>query len=296
MMTRFKIHVPASSGNVGPGFDSMGLAVNMYLTLEVTPDEQWTFISPSTEEGMNPEEHFIYKVAKRIADKHSKSLTPCRVEETSSIPLARGLGSSASAIIAGIEIANQLCDLNLSNEEKLAYATEIEGHPDNAAPALFGGLVISTLIDDEIDWIKIDNLDFGIVAFIPEVELKTDDSRNVLPEAYEISEAALASGISNLTVAALLTSDYKLAGKMMENDRFHEPYRKSLIPNYDRIKSFAKEADAYGAIISGAGPTMLSFVAKDNQDPFVQKAKQAFPDYRIEALQVDAKGLQVEVL
>src|SRR5699024_8032884 len=139
----FRVTVPASSGNVGPGFDSMGLALNLYLTLEVTQQEEWEFISPSTPEGQHVEEHFIYKMIMQTADRYGKSVPPCRVTETSSIPLARGLGSSASAIVASIEIANQLCDLQLSPKEKLIIATEIEGHPDNVAPALFGGLVIS---------------------------------------------------------------------------------------------------------------------------------------------------------
>lgn len=293
-MSRFKITVPASSGNVGPGFDSMGLAVNLYLTLEVTPQEEWEFISPSTSTDLPFEEHFIYRIAKGVADKYGARLSPCRVEETSSIPLARGLGSSASAIIAGIEIANQLCELELTGEEKLILATDIEGHPDNVAPALFGGLVISTLIDDEIDWIKVDDLDVSFVVLIPEVELKTSDARNVLPAKFSNAEAALASGISNLAVAALLSGQYELAGKMMEKDRFHEPYRKSLIPNYDLIKAEAHLAGAYGTILSGAGPTMLSFVAPGDSERIAAHFRALLPDYRVEVFEMDGAGLRVE--
>lgn len=295
-MNSFKISVPASSANIGPGFDSMGLAVNLYLTLEVKSQEHWEFISPSTPTDLPYEEHFIYRIANRIANKYKKQLPPCLVQETSSIPLARGLGSSAAAIIAGIEIANQLCELDLNEYEKLTYATEIEGHPDNVAPALFGGLVISTLINEEIDWLKISDFKAKLVAYIPRVELKTDASRQVLPNQYDRAEAALASGISNLTVAALLTGDYTLAGKMMEQDRFHEPFRKSLIPNYDLIKSQAKELGAYGTTISGAGPTMLSIVDQANSEALIHKLRDTLSDYRIEAFEMDKVGLRVEIL
>ena len=295
-MNRFKITVPASSANLGPGFDSMGLAVNLYLTLEVSRQNEWKFISPLMADDLPYEDHFIYIIAKKIADRHGKQLTPCRVEETSSIPLARGLGSSASAIIAGIELANQLCGLELSNEEKLAYATEIEGHPDNVAPALFGGLVISTYIDEEIDWINISEFAPQLVVYIPGVELKTDAAREVLPERYDRSEAALASGVSNLVVASILTGDYNLAGKMMEKDRFHEPFRKPLIPNYEFIRSQAKELGAYGTTISGAGPTMISFIAQTDKERFVQHFTEALPDYRIEVIEMDCEGLRVEAL
>lgn len=295
-MSRFKIIVPASSANLGPGFDSMGLAVNLYLTLEVKQQTHWEFISSAGVESSTYEEHFIYQIAKKIADNYGRPLPPCRVEETSSIPLARGLGSSASAIIAGIELANQLCRLNLTREEKLAYATEIEGHPDNVAPALFGGLTISTYVDDEIDWIKLADFTPQLVVYIPEVELKTDAARKVLPEQYVKAEATLASSISNLAVASLLTGDYALAGKMMEKDRFHEPFRKALIPNYDLIKSEAKKLGAYGTTISGAGPTMISFVAQADRDHLVAHFSKLLPDYHVEGLEMDRTGLRIEVI
>lgn len=292
-MNSFRIQVPASSANLGPGFDSVGLAVNLYLTLEVTKQDKWEFISPVTADDAPYEEHFIYKVAKQTADKYDAALPPCRVEETSSIPLARGLGSSAAAIIAGIEIANQLGKLNLAPDEKLRIATAIEGHPDNVAPALFGGLIISTFVDGDIDWLKINQLDIEFVVFIPQVELKTSDARDVLPEEYSNTEAALASGISNLAFAALVNGDYALAGQMMEKDRFHEPYRKKLIPNYNRIREEAKKLGAYGTVISGAGPTMIALVPSGAGQDLRQHMERMLPSYRLEFLKVDEDGLKV---
>ncbi|MCG5104917.1 homoserine kinase [Oceanobacillus alkalisoli] len=292
-MSSFMIRVPASSANIGPGFDSMGLAVDLYLTLEVTEQTTWEFISPSA--GDVPfEENFIYTTAKQTAERHGKTLRPALVEETTSIPLARGLGSSAAAIVAGIELANQLGDLGLSQEEKLAYATEIEGHPDNVAPALLGGLIISTYKDEEIDWLKIDQLGLELIALIPAVELKTKAARDVLPEQFSIADAALGSGIGNVTVAALISGDYELAGKMMEKDIFHEPYRKSLIPNYDLIQQTTKEHGAFGTVISGAGPTMMSFVPQDRSSKVITALKEVLPDYRLERMKMDTVGLIVE--
>ncbi|WP_085993546.1 homoserine kinase [Oceanobacillus senegalensis] len=292
-MRPFQISVPASSGNVGPGFDSMGLAVNLYLTLEVEESDKWEFYQDSSSTSpVDYEDHFIYKIAKQTAERNNQILPPCKVTEMSEIPLARGLGSSASAILAGIEIANQACQLNLTNEDKLRYGTEIEGHPDNIAPALFGGLVISAIVDNKIERIEVAGLDMDIVVSIPNLELKTEAARKVLPEQYSRNHAASASGISNLVVAALLQRNYSLAGRMMEQDLFHEPYRAELIPNYDVIRKEAKRNGAYGSIISGAGPTMMSFVPVGKGQSIANEMKKALPDYHVKALQIDIEGLK----
>ncbi|WP_067726591.1 homoserine kinase [Oceanobacillus damuensis] len=293
-MKPFKISVPASSANIGPGFDSMGLAVNLYLTLEVTESDDWEFSSQSSDSNCSHKDHFIYQIAKQTAERHNEQLPKCKVIETSDIPLARGLGSSASAILAGIELANKACGLRLTSEQKLRYGTEIEGHPDNIAPALYGGLVISTVTKDEIDWIQIPSLDVDLVLYIPEVELKTEEAREVLPDSYSRNDAAIASGIGNMVVAALLSGNYALAGKMMERDQFHEPFRAKLIPNYDRIRSEAKNNGAYGTVISGAGPTMLSLVPKGEGQAIARKMKDQLPGYRVEVLDIDVQGLVAE--
>ncbi|WP_249871461.1 homoserine kinase [Oceanobacillus saliphilus] len=293
-MKSVKISVPASSANIGPGFDSMGLAVNLYLTLEVTESDEWEFNPQSSDSNCNYKDHFIYQIAKQTAERHHKQLPKCKVIETSDIPLARGLGSSASAILAGIELANQACGLALTSEQKLRYGTEIEGHPDNIAPALYGGLIISTVTEDEIDWIQLPSLDIDLVLYIPEVELKTEEAREVLPDSYSRNDAAIASGISNMVVAALLSGNYDLAGKMMERDQFHEPYRAALIPNYNKIRSEAKNNGAYGTVISGAGPTMLSLVPKGDGQSIAEKMKNQLSGYRVEVLDIDVRGLYAE--
>ncbi len=291
-----EIIVPASSANVGPGFDSAGIALTRYLTIKVKKAEEWKFIheTPLVPEVNHYKNHYIYKIATKVAEWNSCTLPPCHVTMHTEIPLARGLGSSASAIVASIELVNQLCGLNLTEEEKLDFAVKIEGHPDNVAAALLGGFVISVKMGEETKYKKLPKLDMDLVVYIPSFELKTDESRKVLPKQFKMKDAATASAISNLMVSSLLTGDYKLAGKMMESDLFHETYRAKLIPNYYEIRSHARELGAYGTVISGAGPTMISFVPQGEGEKIAEKMRTIFPDYDIEKLEIDEEGLRVK--
>lgn len=297
-MTGFRISLPASSANIGPGFDSAGIALNRYLTLHVTEQDKWEFEhhSPFLPEPEHYEEHYIYQAARKIADKHQKTLPACKITVESDIPLARGLGSSASAVIAGIELANQLCGLNLTLEEKLHDATALEGHPDNVAPTIFGGFIITTNVSsEEIDYFQLPPLDLDVVLYIPDFELKTETARNALPAYFSRETATTASSISNLMVAALVSGDYRVAGKMMEKDLFHEPYRAKLIPNYHDIRSEAKKCGAYGTVISGAGPTMISFVPRGKGSGIALQMKTMLPEYDVAALKLDQDGLRVSL-
>lgn len=293
----FTISVPASSANIGPGFDSAGVAVSRYLTLQVTKADNWQFSHTTSviPPVRNYKDHFIYKVANQVAGWHACTLPPAHVTMESDIPLARGLGSSASAIVAGIELANQLCSLELTEREKLDYAVKIEGHPDNVAACLIGGFVVTVKMGEEASFKKLPAIDTDLVVYIPNFELKTEDARKVLPDNLIMKDAATASGVSNLMISALLTGDYELAGKMMESDLFHESYRAKLIPNYFEIRSNARSLGAYGTVISGAGPTMISFVPNGKGKEIAMKMKQLLPDYEVEALELDENGLQVKV-
>jgi homoserine kinase len=290
------ISVPASSANIGPGFDSLGLALDLYLILTVTASEAWKIEQQSDllPSFTSYEDHFIYQIAQETANRYGCQLPSCHLTVDSSIPLARGLGSSASAIIAGIELANQCCHLHLTTAEKLQLATIKEGHPDNVAAALIGGLVITAYTENKtIDYYKITNINADMIIFIPNEELKTEASRQALPEKYLRSQAANASSIANVFLAALISKDYDLAGKMMEKDLFHEPYRAKLIANYSDIKQKGKELGVYGTVISGAGPTMLSFAPKGQGKTIAAKLQAIFPDYLIQNRKIDMKGLEV---
>lgn len=288
------ITVPASSANIGPGFDSVGIAVQRYLTLNVSKASKWHFDHQSAclPEDNHFEDHYIYHIASQVAKQFNKTLTPCHVVVHSDIPLARGLGSSSSAVIAGIELANQMCALDLSTSDKLKLATDIEGHPDNVAPALLGGLIVTTTAN-EVEYVRLTDLGVDIVLFVPTVELKTENARQVLPTTLSRTDATHASSICNVMIAALLTEDYQLAGRMMEADLFHEPYRAKLIPNYERIRQDAKALGAYGTVISGAGPTLMSFVPKEKSKTMVQTIQADLPDYEITSIKMDTAGLQI---
>lgn len=295
MMNSFQIQVPGSTANLGPGFDSIGAALNLYLKLNVTAQDHWEFIhiGPNTPIDTTVENHLIYQYANKIAESFQKKLTPCKVEMTSDLPLARGLGSSAAAIVAAIELANQVCDLKLSTQQKLSIASEIEGHPDNASASILGGITVSSMIDNEADTIAIRDVDFKLVVIIPPYELKTADARIVLPESYSRAQAVAASAKANMLVANLLSKNYEKVGFYMEQDVFHEPYRAELIVDFNLIKQCAKRYGAYGTALSGAGPTMISLVPSNLIDSFVQQMKNQFETYDIIETSIDTDGVQV---
>ena len=295
MIKAFQIRVPGSTANLGPGFDSIGAALNLYLNLHVTTQDHWEFIhiGPNTPVDTTVENHLIYKYATEVAQSFNKQLTPCKVEMTSELPLARGLGSSAAAIVAAIELANQVCDLQLSVQQKLTIASKIEGHPDNASASILGGITISSIIDGEADTIVIHDIDVNLVVIIPSYELKTAEARSVLPESYTRSYAVAASAKANMLVANLLNKNFERVGFYMEQDLFHEPFHAELVADFQAIKQNAKNHGAYGTALSGAGPTMISFVPTNRIDAFVQNMKKQFDTYEIVSTAIDNNGVQV---
>lgn len=200
------------------------------------------------------QENLLIQTALKIAP----NIKAHRIKMVSEIPLARGLGSSSSVIVAGIELANQLADLKLSQERKLTIATQIEGHPDNVAPAIFGQMVIASQFAGQLDYVKAAFPDVSLIAFIPNYELKTSDSRGVLPQQLSYKQAVSASSIANVAIAALLTGDMEKAGRAIENDQFHEVYRQKLVKEFQEIKLVSKKNGAFATYLSGAGPTVVS--------------------------------------
>jgi homoserine kinase len=197
------IKVPASTANLGPGFDSIGLAVDLFLRLEVELSSSWEFVAETKELEQFPrdEQHFICQVALKVAAKYGKTLHPCKVTLDSDIPVTRGLGSSAAAIVAGIELADLIGNLEMTKHEKLLFATEMEGHPDNVGASLYGGLVIGCYQQNQVEMLSIPNLSIEMVAVIPQEELLTKVARDVLPNTFPYEEAIKASSTANLLVA-----------------------------------------------------------------------------------------------
>ena len=286
-----KIIVPATSANIGPGFDSVGVAVSKYLIIEVLgKSDQWIIEHDLGRRIPSNERNLLIKVARRIAP----AIRPHHLKMTTNIPLARGLGSSSSVIVAGIELANQLANLQLSNAEKLNLATKIEGHPDNVAPAIYGNLTISSYVNGEVSTVVTKFPEVSLIAYIPNYELRTKDSRGVLPKELSYQEAVAASSIANVTIAALMKGDMVVAGQAIESDRFHEHFRQGLIKEFPKIKMMAKENGAYATYLSGAGPTVMILVPKERSNTLKEKIEEQQFKGQVFELQVDCKGVRVE--
>ena len=286
-----KIIVPATSANVGPGFDSVGVAVTKYLEIQVCEErEEWMIEHQLGKWIPRDERNLLLKIALQIAP----DLQPRRLKMVSDIPLARGLGSSSSVIVAGIELANQLGNLKLTDHEKLQLATKIEGHPDNVAPAIYGNLVIASSVEDQVSAVVAPFPECAFLAYIPNYELRTRDSRGVLPKKLSYKEAVAASSIANVAIAALLTGDMVKAGQAIENDLFHERYRQELVREFATIKKVAKRNGAYATYLSGAGPTVMVLADPDKMPKIkAELEKQPFKG-KLHDLQVDTQGARVE--
>ena len=286
-----KIIVPATSANVGPGFDSVGVAVTKYLEIQVCEErEEWMIEHQLGKWIPRDERNLLLKIALQIAP----DLQPRRLKMVSDIPLARGLGSSSSVIVAGIELANQLGNLKLTDHDKLQLATKIEGHPDNVAPAIYGNLVIASSVEGQVSAVVAPFPECAFLAYIPNYELRTRDSRGVLPKKLSYKEAVAASSIANVAIAALLTGDMVKAGQAIESDLFHERYRQELVREFATIKKVAKKNGAYATYLSGAGPTVMVLADPDKMPKIkAELEKQPFKG-KLHDLQVDTQGVRVE--
>ena len=286
-----KIIVPATSANVGPGFDSVGVAVTKYLEIQVCEErEEWMIEHQLGKWIPRDERNLLLKIALQIAP----DLQPRRLKMVSDIPLARGLGSSSSVIVAGIELANQLGNLKLTDHDKLQLATKIEGHPDNVAPAIYGNLVIASSVEGQVSAVVAPFPECAFLAYIPNYELRTRDSRGVLPKKLSYKEAVAASSIANVAIAALLTGDMVKAGQAIESDLFHERYRQELVREFATIKKVANKNGAYATYLSGAGPTVMVLADPDKMPKIkAELEKQPFKG-KLHDLQVDTEGVRVE--
>ena len=299
MSSKWHITVPGSTANLGPGFDSVGLGLSLYLNLTVSLADEWEFIHKGDNVPADTavENHLIYTIARDVAAKYGHELPPCHVEMTSELPLARGLGSSAAAIVGAIELADVVCGLSLSVQDKLNISSQIEGHPDNATASVLGGLTVSAMDEDGIvDTIHISEVDAAFVVYIPAVELKTSEARGVLPEKFDRGYAVRASANANMLAAALMMKDYERMGRYMEQDLFHEPFRAKLIPAYNEIREAAKQAGAYGTALSGAGPTLISLVPHNGAEQFAFAMTEAFPSHTVVLTKAALNGVKTRML
>ncbi|MDR1774361.1 MAG: homoserine kinase [Clostridioides sp.] len=282
-----KIRVPATSANLGPGFDSCGIAVDSYLTIEIgKPSEKWMIHHDLGSEIPTDETNLLIETAKIVAS----YITPHIIYMDTDIPMTRGLGSSSSVIIAGIELANYLENLGLSKQEKINIATQMEGHPDNVVPAICGGFVVASYIDDEVIYLKSDFPECSLIAYIPEEKLLTTTSRNVLPKNFDYANAVKASSIANVMVAHILKGNLELAGKMMEKDLFHEKFRKELVPQLEQIRKINEKLKGYAVYLSGAGTTIMILTPEEKREEFINELQKLPYNAEIRELNIDTKG------
>lgn len=286
-----KIIVPASSANLGPGFDSIGLAVNRYLTMTVGEETSHWQVDHDLPNIPHDETNMVVQAAIKTSP---TPLTPHHLTVVSNIPLSHGLGSSSSANVAGVELANQLGQLNLTDEEKVQAAASLEGHPDNVAPAIMGGIVIGTNLDDHFYAVKAPTIPYQLAAYVPDYNLATADSRAALPDQLAYSQATHASAIANVLVAALFKRDYQTVGKMMEADHFHEPYRSQLVPELAIIREIGHRWGTLATYLSGAGPTVMTIVPENGIDLFARNLRLHGLEIPLWQLSIDDLGVRVE--
>lgn len=261
-MGKIVIRVPATSANLGPGFDSIGVALHLYLTVIVEEKtEQWRVNHALGPDVPTDDQNLIVQSALKVNPK----LQPHQLTVMSDIPVARGLGSSSTAVVAGVKIANELGKMDLSLADQVTIAAKIEGHPDNAAPALLGDVTISDFDGESATSVKLAMPEgLKMLAFIKNQPLLTADSRNVLSDQLPRKQAVIGSSVANVMVAGLATKNWELVSHMMERDQFHEIARTKLVPELPMIRETAHQLGIYGTYLSGAGPTIGTF-AKEPQ-------------------------------
>lgn len=299
-MKKLTIKVPGSTANLGPGFDSIGLAVNLYLRVEAVPSERWKFIyeTPGFDNIPTNEDNLIYQAAQFTAKQKGKTdeLPAHHVIVVCELPLASGLGSSAAAIVAGIELADQLLALSLSKQEKARIASLYEGHPDNVTASVYGGLVIAAHSEDETIVVQSGTPELDMVIMTPKQELLTSESREVLPATLSFRESIRASSVANVLVASLLRGDIRTAGKMMRKDLFHQPYRSKIVPDLAVISAFGEQNGIEGVALSGAGPSIMCYMNIGKGTEALQTLQAAFPAYHCRLIQPAKEGSTVTIV
>lgn len=257
-----KIRVPATTANLGPGFDTLGLALNLFQEIIIRPLEPGRKeIKWSGEPLLTDADNLVCVALEKAL--HLKNQAHLGYELTmhhTDIPISRGLGSSAAAIVAGLYAANALMDHAMTQQEILDLATSMEGHPDNVAPAILGNLILATQKDGTTHYAKIDfPEDLKLLTLIPDYKLSTEMARKALPDQYSRPECIYNLSRIGFLLHALITRDYALLPLAL-SDVIHEPYRYPLIEDSDAVKQALSHLNAYGCFISGAGPSIIALI------------------------------------
>lgn len=248
------VEVPATSANCCVGFDCMGMAIEWRAKFSFSKAETLQIEGCPTE--YQGEDNLVVQAFDQVCQKLGQERPAFHLTIDSTIPFARGLGSSATCIVGGILAANAWFDSPLSKEDCLYIACEMEGHPDNVAPALFGGICISQQIDHQVICKKLKSVDWHALLMIPSYPIMTSEARKVLPAALSFQQAKEQVAYALLIEDALMSGDEEIL-KLCSRDQLHEPYRKKLIADHDSIEHILNRYDL-PLWISGSGSTMIS--------------------------------------
>jgi homoserine kinase len=292
-----EVKVPATSANMGPGFDCMGIALNMYNHFYIEEIQSGLEIY-GCEEAFRNEDNLIYTSMQKCFQLigYNAAQRGLRIRIENDIPVSRGLGSSAACILGGLLAANEIGNGNLNKNDILEIASEIEGHPDNIAPALFGGITVAIKEGNRVYCEKLPVAqDLKFCAIIPGFSLSTKESRSVLPESIPYRDGVFNVGRASLFIAALINGNYDLL-KLACRDRLHEIYRGKLIRNYEGIVNESSRLKSLCTFLSGAGPTIMA-VLKDEDSEFaieMQKYLSELEDkWILKELRPDLNGVSV---
>ena len=307
MISTVTVTVPATTANLGPGFDCLGAALtlsNQFRFSLLPPDGKTVSITAIGDEAAQvatDANNLVYQAFVKVYQQLKQVPPPVKIEIQLGVPLARGLGSSATAIVGGLVGANALAGSPLTVDEVMQLAIAIEGHPDNVVPALIGGCrLTATGIDTdweicEIPW----HSSIVPIVAIPSFELSTKLARQVLPATYSRADAVFNVAHLGLLLRGLATGKREWLQAALQ-DRIHQPYRQALIPGYDVVQAAALKAGAYGLVISGAGPTLLALAETHTATAVSEALATAWADQafavNVHMLQLDEKGAIVQTM
>ncbi|HZK44300.1 MAG TPA: homoserine kinase [Syntrophomonadaceae bacterium] len=283
----FQVKVPATSANLGPGFDTLGLALDLFLEVEAewsTEDIVVKYkINGEQRTSINPPNNLIVKAMQKVFKEAGIIKPAFNLTTDNAIPMSRGLGSSAAAIVAGIYAANRLIGDKYPEDKLIKWAVEMEGHADNIVPAVVGGLTTAMVYEDQVYYQKV-NIpdDFIAIVVVPDFKLPTKLSREVLPEKVALQDTIYNLQRATFLLASLYNGDLRHIRLAMD-DMIYQPLRKHLIPGFDEVFEAAYANGALGVAMSGAGPSILAF-ASENIDKIGQSMKDVFKKEGLESL------------
>lgn len=291
-----KVTVPATSANLGIGYDTLGMAVSLYS--HFTFDHADTLTITGCPEEFQNRDNMVYVAFEQALEQWGMEPFPISIDIQTEIPVARGLGSSSTCVVAGIMGAAALTRRTVTREELVAMATALEGHPDNVAPALLGAAVCSFTPEGELPRCLRYNVSerLRFITIIPPYEVHTSEARKVVPQEVPLSTALWQMGrIAGLT-SGLETGDTELIAAA-NDDRLQEPYRRKLIPDYDAIRATCLEGGAKTIWISGSGSTLMAVTDDTIVAKFLQvRLREQFPTCETHILTCDTQGAQIEYL